>query len=395
MEFKTKDIIFVPLSEIKLNPKNRNKHNEQQIGQFVKILRANGFRNPGIISNQSGLLVAGEGRYLALKKIGATNMPIMYQDFESPEQEYQVGISDNAIAAQAVLDLSTIHVDIQEMGPFDLDLLGIKDFQLEPNPETNEDPDAVPATPKTAKTKRGELWVLGNHRLLVDDCTMKENVERLMGGEKADMVHTDPPYGVDYEGVTNDHHKGEKLREFLSSAFKSIDCFMRDGACFYVWHPDIHAYEFIGATKDAGWQLARPAIIQWLKNSLVLSQGDYHSRNEPCLYGWKPGAGHKRVEDRTQDTIWEFDKPSRSEEHPTMKPVELCERAIQNSSEPNWAIADLFLGSGSTLIACEKINRRCFGCEIEPIYSDVIIQRWEKFTGKEAVREDGKLFSEI
>jgi len=135
MEFKTKDIVFVPLSEIKLNPKNRNKHDERQIEQFVKILRANGFRNPGIISKQSGLLVAGEGRYLALKKIGATNMPVMYQDFESPEQEYQVGISDNAIAAQAFLDLSTIHVDIQDMGPFDLDLLGIKNFQLEPNIE--------------------------------------------------------------------------------------------------------------------------------------------------------------------------------------------------------------------------------------------------------------------
>ena len=210
---------------------------------------------------------------------------------------------------------------------------------------------------------------------------------RLMNAKKADLLFTDPPYGVDYEGVTNDHLKAEHLRLFIFSVLKNADAVLKAGACFYIWHPDIHAYEFIGAVRDVNWTQAKPAIIQWLKNTLVLSQGDYHLRNEPCLYGWKPGAAHKRVEDRTQDTIWEFPKPSRSLQHPTMKPVALCIRAIINSSENNWIVSDPFLGSGTTLIAAEQLNRKCYGLEISPAYCDVIVQRWQTFTGKEAVNE--------
>ncbi len=177
---------------------------------------------------------------------------------------------------------------------------------------------------------------------------------------------------------------------------KCAFCVLEDGSNVYVWHPDVHAYEFIGAFRDAGFTQAKPSTIQWVKDSLVLSQGDYHSRNEPCLFGWKKGSGRVRVEDRTQDTIWEFPKPKKSGDHPTMKPVELCERAIQNSSRKGFTVLDLFGGSGSTLIACEKTGRSARLMELAPQYCDVIVKRWQDFTGKTATHaETGKTFNEM
>jgi DNA modification methylase len=201
-----------------------------------------------------------------------------------------------------------------------------------------------------------------------------------MDGDKADMVFTDPPYGVDYDGVNNDHLKAEKLREFITEALQIVFDNCREGSNAYVWHPDIHAYEFIGAFRDAGFIQAKPSIIQWVKDTLVLSQGDYHSRNEPCLYGWKSGKNRQRVEDRTQDTIWEYPKPKKADGHPTMKPIELCARAIKNSSKKGESVIDTFLGSGSTLIACEQTDRTCYGMELSEQYVDVIRKRYAKFT---------------
>ncbi len=210
-----------------------------------------------------------------------------------------------------------------------------------------------------------------------------------MDGQKADMVFTDPPYGVDYEGVNNDHLKAEHLRKFIYDALLNVDLFLRGGANYYVWHPDIHAYEFIGAIRDVGWKQARPSTIQWVKDSLVLSQGDYHSRNEPCLYGWKEGKNRQRVEDRTQDTIWEFNKPKKADGHPTMKPIQLCERAIKNSSKAEWLIIDTFLGSGSTMVAAHQLNRKCYGMEIDPKYCQVIVDRMLKLDPTLEVKRNG------
>lgn len=301
---------------------------------------------------------------------------------------------DNPKLAEWLLDL--------DAKGWDTELTGWSEKEVEdlcapfkPEVKGNCPDDEAPPVPVSPKVRLGDSYRLGEHKIMCGDSTSAGDVAKLMGGEVAAMIFTDPPYGVDYEGVNNDHLKGDRLRDFLASALRALDCSLKAGGCFYIWHPDIHAYEFIGAVRDVGWQLARPAIIQWLKNSLVMSQGDYHSRNEPCLYGWKPGAGHKRVEDRTQDTIWECDKPSRNDTHPTMKPVALAERALVNSSENSWLIADLFLGSGSTLIACEKTGRKCYGMEIDPQYCDVILDRWANFTGKDPVREDGAKWSEI
>ena len=227
------------------------------------------------------------------------------------------------------------------------------------------------------------------------DSTSIDAVEKLMQGRKANMLHTDPPYGVDYEGVPNDHLKDAQLEAFLHDALSSAFSVLEPGSNVYVWHADITALEFISAFRSAGFTQARPPTIQWVKPSLVMSQGDYHSQNEPCLYGWKDGSGRVRVKDRKQTTIWKIDRTTDAKIHPTMKPVELCERAIQNSSVANCLVLDLFGGSGSTLIACEKTSRDCRMMELDPKYCDVIIKRWQDYTGKKAVHADtGQVFDE-
>lgn len=388
---------LVDPKSLKPYPKNRNKHPKDQIARLAKILEDQGWRYAIKVSKLSGCVTSGHGRIEAAKINKWKEVPIVYQDYIDSDQEYRDVQADNAIASWAELDLAAINLDIPTLGPFDIDLLGIKDFQVDPvDKYADKDADAVPKARKT-DIKLGDLFQLGKHRLLCGDATSTEDVARLMNGERAKLLFTDPPYGVDYEGIENDHLKAEELRRFIVQA---LNWPIEAGACYYIFHPDIHAYEFIGAVRDLGWKQARPPVLQWVKDSLVMSQGDYHSRNEPCLYGWVPGAGHKRVEDRTQDTIWEFPKPKKAEGHPTMKPVELIERALRNSSENQWLIIDPFLGSGSTLIACEKTNRKCFGMEIDPQYCQVIIDRWEKFTGQKAqklnettkviVRKNGK-----
>lgn len=373
---------LVPLKDIKLNPKNRNKHSPEQIAQFVKILRYQGNRNPGVISNRSGLLVAGEGRYLAMKEAGETHMPVMFQDFEDEEQEYLYGISDNAIASQAALDLAEIHVDLKDMGPFDLDLLGIRDFQFEPDPETQGDPDAVPEVPKAAKTKRGELWALGSHRLLIDDCTVKENVDRLMGGEKADMVFTDPPYGVGYEyhghddDVTAEEH--EKFSRWLVDAALGV-------SDRFIITPGCNNLELYGRIK-------KPTHIACWTKTNAMSPG-----RVTYFWTWEPIFFYGKFPRKRGNDVFDYPVGKQPDTgiHTCPKPITLWLDIVENFSDAGNIIFDFFTGSGSTLIACEKTNRRCFGMEIEPLYGDVILSRFAKFSGKDPVREDGMRWSEL
>jgi DNA modification methylase len=232
----------------------------------------------------------------------------------------------------------------------------------------------------------GRLRLRSRHRLLCGDSTKAEDVERLMAGEMASLLFTDPPYGVDYEGVTNDDAAG--LPSLLSGAFEQADRAMQPGACFYICHPDIHAFEFIHAIRSVGWKQARPSVVLWVKDRFVLGRGDYHSQSEPILYGWKKGAPHHAVADRTESNVWEYPRPATSEGHPTMKPLALVGRAMQNSTKPNAIVLDLFLGSGSSVVAAEQTGRRCFGIEIEPGYCDLVIKRWENLTGEKAVLAD-------
>jgi DNA modification methylase len=330
------------------------------------------------------IVLGGNMRLKACIEAGLTEVPIIKASSLTPEQQQEFIIKDNVGFGEWDWDAIANDWDVEKVIDWGLDVPDYEPKVL----EAEEDNFEVPETIET-DIVLGDLFEIGEHRLLCGDSTDSDQVAKLMNGEKADMVFTDPPYGVDYEGVNNDHLKAEQLRQFIYNALLNVDLFLRGGANYYVWHPDIHAYEFIGAVRDVGWRQAKPSTIQWVKDSLVLSQGDYHSRNEPCLYGWKEGKNRQRVEDRTQDTIWEFPKPKKAEGHPTMKPIPLCERAIINSSKINWLIIDTFLGSGSTMVASHQLKRKCYGMELDPKYCQVIIDRMRKLDPSLIIKKNG------
>jgi site-specific DNA-methyltransferase (adenine-specific) len=289
---------------------------------------------------------------------------------------------------------------------YNLDLLGFDTKELDAllNPEVVDglvDEDEVPEAGPEPITKPGDVWLLGKHRLMCGDSTSIEALEALTQGQLVDMWLTDPPYNVAYEGGTkekltikNDSMGDQQFRQFLRDCYVAADAVMKPGAVFYIWHADSEGYNFRGAAKDAGWHV-RQCLI-WKKSSLVMGRQDYHWKHEPCLYGWKEGAGHLWAADRKQTTILEFDKPSRNGEHPTMKPVALFEYQMLNNTKGGDLVLDSFGGSGTTMIAAEKNGRVARLMELDPKYCDVIVKRWQDFTGKNATLEaDGRAFDEV
>ena len=381
--------------------RNSRTHSDEQVGQIAASIKEWGWTVPVLIDEAGGLL-AGHGRVLAAQRLGIDEIPTMTAKGWTEAQKKAYVIADNKLALNAGWDASMLAVefgDLKEAG-FDLELTGFGGDELAAlfptESEGLTDEDAVPEVPAVPTTVEGDVWLLGRHRLMCGDSTSIDAVERLMDGRKANMLHTDPPYGVDYEGVPNDHLKDAQLEAFLHDALSCAFTALAPGSNVYVWHADITALEFISAFRSAGFKQARPPTIQWLKPSLTMSQGDYHSQNEPCLYGWKEGSGRVRVKDRKQTTIWKCDRTDEAKVHPTMKPVELCQRAVENSSEVNGIVLDLFGGSGSTLIACEKTARDCRMMELDPKYCDVIVKRWQEFTGEIATLEaTGQTFAEL
>jgi len=396
------NIDYISASDLVPYENNSRTHSKEQVEQIKRSMTEFGFTNPILIDENNGI-IAGHGRLQAAQELGIKLVPTILLEGLTEAQRKAYVIADNNLALNAGWDLDVLKLEIEGLGEFDfdIDLLGFDDdflaglMKKDPSDGLTEE-DAVPDLQDDHVTVEGDVWILGNHRLMCGDSTRIDAVEKLMDGRKANMLHTDPPYGVDYEGVPNDHLKDSQLEAFLHDAFSSAFAFLESGSNVYVWHADITALEFISAFRSAGFTQARPSTIQWLKPSLVMSQGDYHSQNEPCLYGWKDGKGRVRVKDRKQTTIWKIERTTDAKIHPTMKPVELCERAIQNSSVANCIVLDLFGGSGSTMIACEKTNRNCRMMELDPKYCDVIIKRWQDFTGKEAVLEsNGKTYSNL
>jgi len=384
---------LVKVTDLKPHPKNRNQHSFEQIDRLAQILDYQGIRAPIVISKLSGYIVKGHGTLKSIEKNKWTEAPVVYQGFESQEQEYLFLQSDNAIASWAELDLSGIHLDIGDLGPFDLDLLGIKDFQLEPEPNEN-DTDETPEVPKEAKTKRGELWILGNHRLLIDDCTVKDNAERMMGGEKADMVYTDPPYGIcldgSYSSMPSRWNNESYKHKFKDIEGDNVDydpspIFQFKPKEMFIWGANNFISRVPGAEKGS-WMVWDKKVEANLDKMI---SGDF----ELC---WSKNR-HKYAIGRFKFSgIFGTEKEdTKARVHPSQKPVALHEWFFDRWGKDLISVVDLYLGSGSTLIACEKTNRKCYGMEIEPLYGDVIIQRWEKYTGKQAVREDGKKFSEL
>lgn len=387
---------LISISDLKTNPKNRNQHPKEQIERLAKILAYQGWRYPIKISNRSRMVVSGHGRIEAAVMNGWDKVPVSYQDYESEEQEFTDSISDNAIASWSELDLSGINMDVGDLGPFDIDLLGIENFTVVPEDklEPQCDEDEVGEPPKEPISKPGDVWLLGRHRLLVGDATIHDDFVKLMQGEQAHFIWTDPPYNVAYQGKTkdaleieNDSMNNEDFLQFLTDVYTNLFTSVAPGSSIYVAHADSEGANFRNAMKAGGF-LFKQCLI-WVKHSLVMGRQDYHWKHEPILYGWAAGGSHNWYSDRKQTTVLEFNRPNRNAEHPTMKPVELVEYCMNNSSKPGDIVIDPFLGSGTTLIACEKLNRTCRGIEIDPRYADVIVNRWEKYTGKKAELMNG------
>lgn len=373
---------------------NSRKHSDQQVAQIAASIKEFGWTNPILVDKDKGI-IAGHGRLMAARKLKMGDVPTIELSHLSDAQKKALVIADNKLALNADWDTQILSLELSELQDigFDLDILGFDANELNALLEPEEvegltDEDAVPEVPEEPKTKLGDIYQLGNHRLMCGDSTSIADIETLCNGHLVDMWLTDPPYNVAYEGsnglkIQNDNMADDKFRQFLRDSYVAADVVMKPGAVFYIWHADLEGYNFRGAAKDAGWTV-RQCLI-WKKSSLVMGRQDYHWRHEPCLYGWKEGAGHLWASDRKQSTILEFDKPSRNGEHPTMKPVELFAYQMLNNTKGGDIVLDSFGGSGTTIIAAEKHGRHAYLMELDPKYCDVIVKRWEDFTGKKAV----------
>lgn len=378
---------------------NSRKHSDAQVAQIAASIKEFGWTNPILVDGDHGI-IAGHGRLMAARKLGMKEVPVIELAHLTDTQRKALIIADNKLAMNAEWDTDLLTIELNELlaDNFAMEILGFDSKELAAllEPEVVEgltDEDAVPDVPEEPKTKLGDIYQLGNHRLMCGDSCSQEAVEKLTNGAGVDMLLTDPPYNVAYEGGTgltiqNDDMEDSQFRQFLRDAFVTADTVMKKGAVFYIWHADSEGYNFRGACQDAGWTV-RQCLI-WKKSSLVMGRQDYHWKHEPCLYGWKDGASHLWAADRKQTTILEFDKPSRNGEHPTMKPVALFEYQMLNNTKGGDIVLDLFGGSGTTMLAAEKHGRHACLMELDPKYCDVIVKRWEEFTGKTA-----KLLTEV
>ncbi len=364
---------------------NSRTHSDQQVAQIAASIKEFGWTNPILVDGDKGI-IAGHGRLMAARKLGHTKVPTIELKHLTSAQRKAYVIADNQLALNAGWDTALLTIELQELKEldFDLDLLGFDPKELDKllEPEQVEgltDEDTVPGVPDEPKTKLGDIYQLGNHRLMCGDSTSIDAIEKLMDGQKADMVFTDPPYGVDYKGISNDNRGG--LEELLRGAFGNYFATSKSGAACYVFHSDKCADIFHQVFREF---FHFSSMIIWAKNSLTLSRTDYQSQHEPCLYGWMKDGKHSFFGDRKQVSVWKFEK-ERVEGHTTPKPVALIERALQNSSKGGDIVSDFFGGSGSTMIACEKLGRSSRLMELDPKYCDVIVKRWEDFTGKKAV----------
>ena len=393
---------ILPISELIPNPQNPNEHGEEQVTVLGGIIKATGWRAPITVSKQSGMITKGHGRRLAALSAGLQYVPVEFQDYASPEEEKADLLADNRIAELANINEDKLSEMLKQMHAndenFPLELTGYDEDLLadlladEPDLDLADETAAEPEQDKPIFSKPGDLWLCGPHRILCGDSTKPEDIARLMGGDLADLYITDPPYNValgmggsvdearkrhrrtDGLCIMNDKMDDSAFRQFLVDAFNAASDVMKPGASFYIWHADNESYNFRGALRDVGLTLRQTLI--WNKNSMTLGRQDYQWKHEPCLYGWKDGASHNWYSDRSQTTVIDMDKPSRSPDHPTMKPVGLFAYQISNSSKRGDVVLDSFGGSGTTMLACEQLGRKARLMELDPRYCDVIVRRY-------------------
>lgn len=380
METKKLNVVQMKISEIKVY-ENNPRDNDGAVEAVANSIKSFGFKVP-IIVDSNNVIIAGHTRLKASKRLGLTEVPVIVADDLTEDQIKAFRLADNKTSELASWDLDKlteelrfIEMDMEQFGFEDLEAL-LDDGSAEDD-GFNED-EALPENPFSRK---GDVFILGKHRLMCGDSTKVEDIQKLTDGKKMDFLLCDPPYGVDYSNdagsIENDDLKEDEFIEFLTNAFKAADSVLKDGACFDVWYADCQSYCFYKAIHDIGWKLSQMLI--WKKDSLVLSRKDFHSIHEPCMYGWKLGAAHNYYNDRKQTTVMEYPKPKHNDLHPTMKPLELFGYQIKNSSKKNDNVMDTFSGSGTTLICCEQLDRNGFCMELDEKYVDVIVKRYIRY----------------
>lgn len=370
---------------------NARTHSVEQINKLRSSLREFGFINPVIIDKDYGI-IAGHGRVIAAKEEGIEKVPCVLVDYLTETQKKAYILADNRMALDAGWDEELLKLEIEALQgeAFDIGLTGFDEkdladlFKTDEEEVKDDDYDLTAALEKAAFVEKGDVWVVGRHRLICGDATNEEDVAKLMDGKKANLILTDPPYGVSFKSssgltIQNDSMKNEEFYNFLLAAFKNMVAHLEPGGGAYVFHADTEGLNFRKAFIDAGLHLAGCCI--WVKNSLVLGRSDYQWQHEPVLYGFLQNGKHKWFSDRKQTTIWNFDKPKRNANHPTSKPLDLLAYPLKNSTQANAIVLDTFGGSGSTLMACENSNRICYTMELDEKYASVILRRYVEDTG--------------
>jgi DNA modification methylase len=400
-----------PIDKLLPYVRNARQHSDEQIAQIAASIAEFGFVNP-ILTGADGVLVAGHGRLAAARKLGLPTVPVVVLDHLTPTQRRALVLADNRLAELATWDDALLRIELEALQDdgFDLDLTGFDADALaelladeEPQIEGRTEDDAAPDVPEEPVSRPGDVWRLGPHRLVCGDATTAEAYARLFpDGERADMVFTDPPYNVNYANSAKDKLRG-KHRPILNDALgEGFYDFLFDALALIMAHTRGAIYVAMSSSELDTLQAAFRAagghwstFIIWAKNTFTLGRADYQRQYEPILYGWPEGAQRHWCGDRDQGDVWQIKKPAKNDLHPTMKPVELVERAIRNSSRPGDVVLDPFGGSGTTLIAAEKSGRIARLIELDPKYVDVIVRRWQDFTGQQATREaDGVVFDQ-
>lgn len=388
----TEELKLINIDELIPYANNARTHSKDQINKLRSSLREFGFINPILIDKDYNIL-AGHGRVMAAREEGIKEVPCVLVEHLTEAQKKAYILADNRLAMDAGWDDEMLALELENLKEldFDMDLTGFDAAEIDElfsnihdKDVQDDDFDVDAALAEEPISKQGDIWLLGRHRLICGDSTKAEIYEKLMEGKKANLCVTDPPYNVNYTAgsenerkIKNDNMEDKNFYEFLLASFKNIFNSLDDGAAAYIFHADTEGLNFRKAFKDAGFHLANVCI--WAKQSLVLGRSDYQWQHEPILYGWKPTGKHRWYADRKQTTIWNFDRPTKSELHPTMKPVPLVAYPIQNSSMSNCIILEPFAGSGSTLIACEQIGRICYAIELDEKYADVIVKRYIEY----------------
>lgn len=384
-------IEYANINNLKKYHKNAKKHPKEQVNRIANSIKEFGMCDPIGVWGKDNLIIEGHGRLMALKKLGYTEAPIIRLDHLSEEQRKAYTLAHNK-SAESEWDFEILSDELKSIVDIDMMDFGFDLSLDEEEPKVIE--DEIPEIPVEPKAKYGDIYQLGNHRLMCGDATVLEDVRTLMNDNKADLLLTDPPYNVDYEGKTkdslkikNDNMGDNQFKQFLTDSFSNANEVMKEGASFYIWHADSEGYNFRSACKDVSWKV-RQCLI-WNKNTMVMGRQDYQWKHEPCLYGWKEGASHNWYSDRKQTTILEFNKPNKSELHPTMKPLDLFAYQMKNSTAKGDIVLDLFGGSGTTLMVSEQLDRNAYVMELDPRYVDAIINRWENMTGSKGVLLNG------